>query len=331
MKINTNRNIKIATVALITMSLFCVAARAEEMVPRRIDGTFVPKSTSNRWPIAVMIDNHTAARPQVGLDKASVVYETLAEGGIPRFMAVFVQPNIKRIGPVRSARPYFIRYAAEYRAGFAHAGGSPDALNLLRSLRMPNFEGIKGKTAKYFFRYGGTGVHNLFTNTLQLTRALKQAKYDKFVPYYRAWQFTDDPPMSVRKKGKHGTEVDLGAGLAYRIRYEYDRSKNVYKRFTGGEPLVDRITKKQVVAKNVILLLVPKEKVLDRKGRLDIKTLGRGKAILLQNGNATTVTWSKPTTYSRTMFKTKDNKEVVFTRGSIWITIIPAGHKYKIF
>lgn len=299
--------------------------------PRRIDGVLVSPGLANQWPIAVMIDNHAASRPQVGLQKASVVYEALAEGGIPRFMAVFAQPNVGLIGPVRSARPYFVRYAAEYRAAFAHAGGSPDAINLLRSLRMPNFEGIKGKTAQYFYRYGGNGVHNLFTNSKLLARALKAAKYDRFKPTYRPWKFQSDPPLAERRKGKHGVTIDLGAGAPYRIRYDYDRVRNIYRRSTGGRPHLDRVTRKQLYAKNVVLLLVPKERVLDRKGRIDLKTIGKGKAVLLQNGYASTIRWRKSSTYGRTIFTTMSGKEIEFTRGPVWITVVPAGHGYKVF
>lgn len=331
-KINSNRHCIV--IALVLASVLgpvgVVSVRAEQLVPRRLDGVMVPASVSNRWPVAVMIDNLTSARPQSGLGQASVVYEALAEGGIPRFMAVYAQPNIKRIGPVRSTRPYFVRYAAEYRAGLAHAGGSPDGLILLRSLRMPNIEGLKGKTASFFFRYGGTGVHNLFTDTKLLTRAITQAKYNKFIPYYREWKFVDDPPLSARKKRKQSITINIGAGKSYQVRYEYDRVKNAYKRFTGGVPLVDRLTKKQVYAKNVVVLMVPKEKVLDRKGRLEIKTLGKGKAILLKDGVATTINWSKLTTYSRTVFTAKDKKEVEFNRGPVWITVLTAGHSYSL-
>ncbi len=299
--------------------------------PRRLDGVLVSPGLANQWPIAVMIDNHSAARPPAGLQKASVVYEALAEGGIPRFMAVFAQPNVGLIGPVRSARPYFVRYAAEYRAAFAHAGGSPDAINLLRSLRMPNIEGVKGKTAQYFYRYGGNGVHNLFTNSRLMARALKAAKYNRYRPTYRAWKFRSDPPLAERRKGKHGVTIDLGAGAPYRVRYDYDRLRNIYWRSTGGRPHIDRVTRKQLYAKNVVLLLVPKERVLDRKGRIELKTIGKGKAVLLQNGYAATIRWRKSSTYGRTIFTTLSGKEIEFTRGPVWITVVPAGHGYRVF
>lgn len=303
---------------------------AYALMPRRIDGVIVPNSQANLWPVAVMVDNHTAARPQAGLGKASVVYEALAEGGIPRFMAVFAQGRIPLIGPVRSTRPYFVRLAAEYRAGLAHAGGSPDGLLLLNSLKMPNIEGLKGKTASAFFRRG-SGVHSLFTDSTHLYAALKALRYGSKKPTYQPWLFKDEAKLAKRRKGKHGVNIDLGAGQAYKARYEYDRARNIYRRFTGGKPQIDRLTKKQVYAKNVIVMLVPKERVLDRQGRLDIKVIGSGKAVLLQDGFAMTVRWQKKTTYGRTTFTTLSGRPVRLNAGPTWITVVPKGHSYQLW
>lgn len=305
-------------------------APVSALTPRRLDGVVVQNAKSNLWPVAVMIDNHSAARPQAGLGKASVVYEALAEGGIPRFMAVFAAGSIPLIGPVRSARPYFVRYAAEYRAGLAHAGGSPDSLILLNSLRMPNIEGLKGRTASYFFRRG-SGVHSLFTSSARMEAALRAAKVWNKKPTYQSWTFKTEAPLKKRRKGVHGAEINLGGGAAYVSRYEYDRKRNIYRRFTGGRPQLDRSTGKQVYAKNVVLIRVPRERVLDRKGRLDIKVIGSGKAVLMQDGYSTTIKWRKRSTYGRTEFTTMSGQPVKFNPGPIWITVVPAGRAYRLF
>jgi hypothetical protein len=86
-------------------------------------------------PYVVMIDNHPNAYPQTGLDKAAVVFEALAESGITRFMAVYipgVSPDVPSIGPVRSARLYFVRWAMGMNGMYIHAGGAPDALKRAR-------------------------------------------------------------------------------------------------------------------------------------------------------------------------------------------------------
>ena len=55
--------------------------------------------------IAVKIDNHPDARPQSGLQEADAVYELIVEGGLTRFIAMFLQTDSEYIGPIRSMRP----------------------------------------------------------------------------------------------------------------------------------------------------------------------------------------------------------------------------------
>jgi len=328
---------KILLFSLVTITLFGLlfgwfigSASAATMVPRRLDGVADFKASANRWPIAVMIDNHTSARPQASLQQAGVVYESLAEGGIPRFMAIYPNTAMGLVGPVRSTRPYFVRYAAEYGAAIAHAGGSPDALNLIKKLKLQSFWAIKGAYVKYYFRVG-YGVHSLYTNGVNLKKAIQQAKLDKKQPTYRPWKFTIDPPLKKRATGLHGANIDLGYGKAYDIRYEYDRKNNVYKRLTGGKAHIDKVTRKQITVKNVIILVVPKEKVLDNKGRLDLHTIGHDRGVLMQNGRAINIWWTKKSDRSRTIFKDKFGREITLNAGNTWIEIVPRGHKYSIF
>lgn len=299
-------------------------------VQRKLDGLWVAKGTENLWPIAVMIDNHTAARPQSGLQNASVVYETLAEGGIPRFMAVYADKNVKEVGPVRSTRPYFVREAVEINAALAHAGGSPDGLKLLTKLRMPNFEGLKA-FAKYFYRAHAGGVHGLYTTMGKMYDAISHTKYAKVKPLYRNWLFGDGAALAQRPNGKHGATIDLGYGKSYGIEYRYDKKSNAYLRFTGGRAHIDRASKKQISVRNIVVMNVPKEKVLDRKGRLDINVIGKGTGYVLNNGRVTAVTWTKASDRARTIFKDKKGKEIIFNRGNTWVTIVPKGHKYKVY
>lgn len=304
-----------------------------KLVPRRIDGVMVKPSQANLWPVAAMIDNFPTARPQASLARASVVYEALAEGGIPRFMAVFAERDMLLVGPIRSTRPYFVRYATEYTAAMIHAGGSVDALTMLKYSHLLNMEGVKGKTAKYFFRTTKIyqNVHDLFTTGKNINAFLATTNAPKLSPNYRPWHFTDDATLAKRGKGKSGATVNLGAGKSYLIRYEYNRKDNTYLRSTGGKAHLDRVTKQQIAVKNVVLLIVPKEKVLDRKGRLNIEVNGTGKGVLLQNGKAITITWQKRIDRDRTIFRTVKGQEISLVRGSTWITVVPKGHSFSIF
>ena len=94
-------------------------------VPAPLTGRLVAPEVAARHPIAVMIDDLGPARPQSGLSSASVVWQSPAEGGIPRYMAIFQENLPAAIGPIRSSRYYYIAWAAEWRAVYAHSSGSP--------------------------------------------------------------------------------------------------------------------------------------------------------------------------------------------------------------
>ena len=89
-----------------------------------LNGAYFTKGEREVWekrrPLAVMIENHADSRPQSGLSRADVVYEAVAEGGISRFLAVFYcgaaagSAKPYDVGPVRSARTYFLDWASEY-------------------------------------------------------------------------------------------------------------------------------------------------------------------------------------------------------------------------
>lgn len=308
------------------------SVNAATLVPRKLDGVLVPKGSEDKWPVAVMIDNHTSARPQAGLQSASLVYETLAEGGIPRFMAVFADTTMKEVGPVRSTRPYFVRIASEFNAVVAHAGGSPDGLQLLMKMRMQSFFSLKDPFAKFFYRAHIGGVHGLYTTGAKLLAAMKQAGTTKLKPRYVAWQFGNAITLAQRPNGKHGAQIDLGYGASYKIEYRYDKKQDTYLRFTGGRALTDRATKKQITVRNILILDVPKVKVLDKKGRLDINVVGKGSGLVLKEGTVTKITWTKKNDRARTIITdAKTKQEIVFTRGNTWIEIVPKGRTYKAY
>ena len=112
----------------------------------------VSAEEANLQPYAVMIDNHPDARPSSGLAAANLVFEVPVEGGMTRYMAVFdATTTVDQIGPVRSARPYFVELADALGAVYAHVGGSPDGLNLITSL--PKFRDLNEFwNGKYFWR-----------------------------------------------------------------------------------------------------------------------------------------------------------------------------------
>src|SRR4051794_16744897 len=167
------------------------------LVADPLTGRPVTVAVASLHPIAVMVDDLSPARPQSGFSAASIVWQAPAEGGIPRYMMVFQETIPGDVGPVRSSRYYYIAWAAELRAVYAHAGGSPQALATLRS---------QGHGQLVFnadeFRWGGSfrrvatrnPPHNLYTTGKQL-RALVAATGAKDGPISWPWTFAPDAPV----------------------------------------------------------------------------------------------------------------------------------------
>jgi len=128
-------------------------------------------------PIAVMIDNHKDAWPQGGIQKAYMVYEIIAEGGETRLMALLKGANVDKIGPVRSARHYFIDYVMENDAIYTHFGQSPQAQSDLKKFSIDDINGIAEDGTTFWRTKSKAAPHNAMTSTEKLLQSAKNKKY----------------------------------------------------------------------------------------------------------------------------------------------------------
>lgn len=146
-------------------------------VASTLTGVQVDPVLNKRGVTAVMIENSLDARPQSGLLDAGVVYEAIAEGGITRFMALFQEGQPSYIGPVRSARPYYVEWLAPYGATYAHAGGSPEAISLISTLGIKDMDhGANGNSyTRVDTRFA---PHNLYTSMANLDAIRAKKSWD---------------------------------------------------------------------------------------------------------------------------------------------------------
>jgi len=304
---------------------------APSLVPAPLTGRLVTEAIAERHPIAVMVDDLSPARPQSGFSAASVVWQAPAEGGIPRYMMVFQENTPGDVGPVRSSRYYYIAWAAELRAVYAHAGGSPQALATLRT---------QGQGQLVYnadeFRWGGSfrrsatpptstgglrvGPHNLYTTGKQL-RALVAAVHAKDGPIASPWRFADDAPLARRPVGGR-IQVTYQANV---VRYDYDRDTNTYLRSVSVEgKQFDASTKQRVAPKNVIVMLMRFGPLDDgsHKHRLEATVVGSGKAWLSTNGVTIQGIWKKASLKGPTQFFDKSGNPVTLTVGQTFIQVM---------
>jgi hypothetical protein len=291
----------------------------------------VPPKYAAQHPIAVMVDDLSPARPQSGFSFASVVWQAPAEGGIPRYMMVFQENMPAEVGPVRSARYYYIAWAAEWKAAYVHAGGSPQALQTLRQKGSGQlvYNVDEFRWGKSFWRVKDRrSPHNLYTDGDQL-RKLAAAVKAKDGPMTPAWTFAPDLLEMYRPRG--GSIVF--AYSANQITYKYEWQTNTYLRsVTGEKKQVDASNGKRVNPKNVIVMLMRFGPLNDgsHKNRLEADVVGSGTAWISTNGTTIKGTWRKKSLTEPTLFFDAKGKPVTLTAGQTFINVLQTGSKVKI-
>lgn len=310
--------------------LFNGKPREPRNFPNPINGILYTQSEADKWknnlPLAVVIENHSDARPQSGLSKADVVYEALAEGGITRFLAVFLAEETT-LGPVRSNRPYFLDWTKEYSAGYAHVGGSPKAQALRASYGIKDLDQF-GLGFPTYERVGFRAApHNVYTTTKKLKSAAK-AKGFKGPVKIESWKFTDDEIDLKDRPKKFELRIPYPA-FGMNVLWKYDRKSNTYLRFNGGVSHKDKQTGKQLFAKTIIVQFIPTS-LEDSYGRLRMKSIGKGKVKIFRDGKVLSGTWKKDSRSGRTKFFDAKNKEIALNRGKIWASVVPSDYSLSI-
>lgn len=305
---------------------------APAQTPSRLNGMLADSGTENRRPLAVMIENHPQARPQAGLGQADIVYEAIAEGGITRFMAVFGNPqNDVRVGPVRSARPYYVDFAKELDALYAHAGGSIDGLARIRELGLPDLDGLS-IGGPVFTRDRSRRVsseHTLYSSTRKLWDYATGKAGHAATATIDPWQFTDDAPADQRPDAQK-VSASVSAPL-YAVVWTYDKESNTYKRAMAGSSHVDAGTGAQIAVKNVILQTAVRTGYLEHYGKITkpvnkYALTGSGNALVFQNGQTVKATWKKEGT-GRTRYYDASGNEIKLVRGRVWVQLVEGDSK----
>lgn len=323
-----------------------------------LSGVLYGKDQHDWWvkhrPLGVMIENHQDARPQSGISFSDVTYEAVAEGGITRTLNVYYCQDAGIVGPVRSARTYFLDFISEYGEYplYAHVGGAntpgpADALGQIGDYGWASYNDLNQFSIGYptYWRDEnrlGREVateHTMYSNTSKLwavgeKRGLTNVDKDgnawdtNFVKY----SFKEDSAETERPASQT-VHIEYWNDNSYYVDWKYDKKTNSYLRNNGGAAHIDRNTKNQLSARNVIILKMVEKHANDGyedNAHLLYGTKGQGKALIFIDGKQIDGAWKKKSRTDRTIITDAAGNEIKFNRGKLWFEILPTDGVVKV-
>ena len=302
----------------------------EEILTAEVEEKEVQIFKGNDRPIAVMIDNHNLAWPQAGLNQAYLVYEIIVEGGETRLMALFKGVNVDKIGPVRSSRHYFLDYAMENDAIYAHFGWSPQAQSDITKYSINNINGITESETTFWRVKDKSAPHNAVTSTQALLKVAKAKGYKTTSNKESVLNYvTDDIKL---EDGQGATTITIPHSSLQKVKYEYDEQNQVYKRYARNKAQTDWDTGNSVTTKNIIITFCDNYTLDDgeNKGRQELKNIGTFDGYYITNGKAIKIKCIKEARNVQTKYVDLDGNEIEVNDGNTWIHICPTNAKVQI-
>jgi len=299
------------------------AGEEKEIIRRKIDGAEVlSRAEENSYPVAIMIENAADAWPLSGLNKAQLVIEAITEASIPRFVAIYATDDkVDKIGPVRSARLYYLDWIEPFRPLYMHVGGSPESLQKIKSRNYQLIDLDQFFQSKYYWRDTKWRVapHNVYTSSELIQKALEDKNLTEPVDYDK-WQYKSD--LELEKRPDEISDIIISyTNDYYKVVWRYDREENNYVRYQRGK--VQKMSDGEWLKAKNIIVQVNKMIVLDSVGRKKIETIGEGKAWVFRDGQAIEGSWVKESIEKRERYFDNEGQEIKFNGGTTWIQVIP--------
>ncbi|MGH8860472.1 MAG: DUF3048 domain-containing protein [Jatrophihabitantaceae bacterium] len=275
--------------------------------------------------IAVKIDDTPPGRPQLGIDKADIVYIEAAEGGLTRLAAIFGTRK-PYVGYVRSTRPSDPDLLLQYgRITEAYSGGAHDSLPRVRRSGITSWSNDAGAP---FYSRVNRAKSSYINLVLNLTRVAKRVRTNR--PRNIGWTF------AALLKGitpKPGYAVHTVVGGAYNtgtaVTFLYDRKLRKYIRYidgvkqfaADGRPIATR----NVVVQSCTIHAHPRDTdVLGNPSQFTY-TVGHGAVSVFRYGKRIDGYWVRKKLWQGTRLVTAKGKPIPLAPGNSWVVLIRKG------
>lgn len=271
--------------------------------------------------VAVMINNLEPARPQSGLLEADIVYEFLAEGPITRLLALYQSEQPEVVGPVRSAREYYIETAKGHGALYVYHGAATFLEEELKKGWVDHLNGAYYDNDGHLFKREDFRVapHNSYLLFDSVYEVAEKKGYE-IEREHEPYSFLTESEISgISGDSANTVTVTYSSRPLEEVRFEYDPEREKYVRYNDGEKTIDLETKEEVTVDNIFIIETG-HRVIDDALRRAIDLTSGGKGYLIHRGVAREVEWKN--TDGR-MLPYIDDRPAGFVPGKTWINIVP--------
>jgi hypothetical protein len=296
-----------------------VVVEVEDKIVSPLTGLEVEEGKIEQRPVAVMINNHPQARPQSGLHKADVVYEALAEGMITRFLAIYQSEIPDVIGPVRSARDYYVELSKGFNALYISHGWSPSAKEKLEAGEADYLNGLFYDGTLFWRADHRKAPHNSYISNENIVKGAEVNHFEMTTEVEPFAFLSEEEVVNLEGEQANKFVIKYDKSQIWHATYEYNQTEHIYNRYSGNEQTVDLESKEPITLSNILVVEMDHD-VIDDDGRREIDLTSGGKAILLQNGLKQDVEWENR---DGRIIPVKNGEIVKFVPGRIWINIVP--------
>ena len=294
-----------------------------------LTGELVDEKVANNRIIACMINNIDVAMPQSGIGNADIVYECVVEGGITRLMGIFQDyKKLDKLGPVRSARHYYVDFANEYDAIYTHFGQTKYATSEIESIGINTLSGLSALGGTVFFRDNSrVAPHNAYASGSGIKKGIKKSNYEKTNTMNESrFDFNMEQQELDAENAKKANRVNLTFNDYSHPYFVYDKKEGVYYRWQYNNKHIDDRTGEQLSYENIIVQFAEYSNI-DKNGYQDVNLVSSGKGYYITEGKYIPITWSKNSKSEMTNFYTKDGEALKVNPGKTWISVFPSSNK----
>ena len=279
-----------------------------------------------------MIDNNVNAQPQASINKAYLVYEIIVEGNETRLMALFKGVEADSVGPIRSARHYFIDYAMENDAIYAHLGMSPQAERDLAKYDIDSINGqvydtgkARTETSRYWRATHKKAPHNAYTNIPSILSISKDKGYKTTSTKDSVLNYVAEEILLESEDAIVANTITIPYASSHKVKYVYDEQAGRYTRWSKGKKMSDETTKEDITTKNIIITFAENYTLDDgeNKGRQDVITVGELDGYYITNGKAIKIKCVKESRKGQTTYQDLNGNEIQVNDGNTFINICP--------